>query len=94
MDPVASYHTHGGYAEGYHSELPSGTDMKSDRRLRIDGWVATPGGRLWHVDSDTMTVREVCGRGCLPQDPAYVAAEDGPLRPVMTYADLAAWERS
>jgi hypothetical protein len=89
---VASFHTHGTYSPLYASEWPTTQDMVTDASDDIDGYISTPGGRLWHVDSDTMTARELCGRGCLPQDPAYIAAEDGPLRPVLTYRDLLAWE--
>ncbi len=91
---LASFHTHGTYSPWYASEWPTTQDMATDASDRIDGYISTPGGRLWHVDTDTMTVRQLCGRGCLPQDPGYVAAEDGPLRPVMSYAQLAAWERT
>ncbi|TNC65993.1 DUF4329 domain-containing protein [Rubellimicrobium roseum] len=94
MRVVASFHTHSTYSPYYASEWPTTQDVATDAADDIDGYIATPGGRLWHVDTDTMTVRQLCGRGCLPQDPAYVAADDGPLRPVMTYGDLLAWERS
>jgi hypothetical protein len=90
---VASFHTHGTYSPWYASEWPTTQDVATDASDDIDGYISTPGGRLWHVDTDAMTVRQVCGRGCLPQDPNYVAADDGPLRRTMTYADLAAWER-
>ncbi len=91
---LASFHTHGTYSPWYASEWPTTQDMATDASDHIDGYISTPGGRLWHVDTDTMTVRQLCGRGCLPQDPDYVAADDGPLRPVMSYDQLAAWERS
>lgn len=90
---LASFHTHGTYSPRYASEWPTTQDMETDLSDSIDGYIATPGGRLWYVDTDTMTVRDLCGRGCLPQDPAYVAADDGPVRPLMTYADLLRWER-
>lgn len=92
MRLVASYHTHGTYSPYYASEWPTTQDMATDASDDIDGYISTPGGRLWHVDTDTMTVHEICGRGCLPQDPRYVAAEDGPLRPVMSYRELLIWE--
>ena len=94
MRVVASFHTHSTYSPLYASEWPTTQDVATDRASNIDGYIATPGGRLWHVDTDTMTVNQVCGRACLPQDPNYVAAEDGPLRPVMTYAQLLRWERA
>jgi hypothetical protein len=94
MRLVASYHTHGTYSPYYASEWPTTQDMATDASDDIDGYISTPGGRLWHVDTDTMTVRELCGRGCLPQDPHYVAAEDGPLRRVMSYQELRIWENT
>ncbi|WP_210526242.1 DUF4329 domain-containing protein [Rubellimicrobium arenae] len=94
MRLVASFHTHSTYSPYYASEWPTSQDVATDAIDDIDGYIATPGGRLWHVDTDTMTVRQLCGRGCLPQDPNYIAADDGPLRPVMSYNDLLAWEQS
>ncbi len=93
MRLVASFHTHGSYSPYYASEWPTTQDVLTDASTGIDGYIATPGGRLWHVDTDTMTVRDLCGRGCLPQDPRYVASEDGPLRPTLTFRQLQAWER-
>ena len=94
MRLVASYHTHGTYSPYYASEWPTTQDGATDASDDIDGYISTPGGRLWHVDTDTMSVSELCGRGCLPQDPHYVAAEDGPLRPVMSYQELLIWENT
>lgn len=71
MVPVASFHTHGGYSAQYDSEVPSVTDIESDMSSGIDGYVATPGGRFWHIDHKTGTARLVCGEGCLMQDPNY-----------------------
>jgi hypothetical protein len=92
MTVLASFHTHGTYSPDYASEWPTTADMLTDAADGIDGYISTPGGRLWYVDTDTMTVRELCGRGCLPQDPRYRPAEDGPLRPVMSLEDLRRWE--
>jgi hypothetical protein len=94
MIVIASFHTHGTYSPWYASEWPTTQDVNTDAADGIDGYISTPGGRLWHVDTDTMTVRQICGRGCLPQDPRYRPEDDGPLRPVMTYDQLVAWERS
>lgn len=94
MSVLASFHTHSTYSPYYASEWPTAQDVATDRSSGIDGYISTPGGRLWHVDTDTMTVRQLCGRGCLPQDPGYDGAEDGPLGAVMTYRQLQAWERS
>lgn len=94
MTVLASFHTHGTYSPYYASEWPTAQDVMTDAQSGINGYISTPGGRLWHVDTQQLTVRDVCGRGCLPQDPNYVAAEDGPLRPLMTLGDLQAWEGS
>lgn len=68
FDPVASYHTHGGYLEDTFSELPSDYDIEGDAAEGIDGYVATPGGRLWYIDSVEMEAGLICGIGCLPMD--------------------------
>jgi hypothetical protein len=94
MRLVASFHTHGTYSPHYASEWPTTQDMATDASDDIDGYISTPGGRLWHVDTDTMTVHQMCGRGCLPQDPNYVAAEDGPVRRDMSYQELLIWENT
>jgi hypothetical protein len=78
---LASFHTHGTYSPRYASEWPTTQDVETDASDSIDGYISTPGGRLWYVDTDTMTVRDLCGRGCLPQDPNYVADDDGPCAP-------------
>jgi hypothetical protein len=92
MTVLASFHTHGTYSPSYASEFPTSTDMLTDAADGIDGYISTPGGRLWYVDTDTMTVRQLCGRGCLPQDPAYRPEDDGPVRPSFTLRDLQAYE--
>jgi hypothetical protein len=93
MTLLASYHTHGTYSPEYDSEFPTTTDMESDRAAGIDGYISTPGGRLWHVDSDTMTVTELCGVGCLPMDPNYQPDEAGRITTRYTYAGLQQHER-
>ncbi|MFN3226486.1 MAG: DUF4329 domain-containing protein [Hyphomicrobiales bacterium] len=71
IEPVASFHTHGGYDPDSWSEIPSVDDMLADEEEGVDGWVATPGGRLWFLDTTEMTARQMCGLGCLRQDPAF-----------------------
>ena len=93
MTLLASYHTHGTYSPEYDSEFPTTTDMNTDRAANIDGYIATPGGRLWHVDSDTMVVVELCGLGCLPMDPGYRPDEAGRITARYTYAALRQHER-
>lgn len=85
---TASYHTHGGFSPDYSSELPSGTDMEGDEDEAIDGWVATPGGRLWYIDTTDMVTFQICGIGCLPSDPEFIAGDSGIIEQSYSYDDL------
>lgn len=85
---VASYHTHAAFSRDYDSELPSGADMEGDEDEGIDGWVATPGGRLWYIDTETMETYQVCGIGCLPSDPNFIAGDSGLIEQSYSYDDL------
>ncbi|MEM9249032.1 MAG: DUF4329 domain-containing protein [Pseudomonadota bacterium] len=87
-DPIASWHTHGAYSPDAFNELPSDTDVDADWEEEVDGWVATPGGRLWHVDGDARTVSLVCGRDCLPSDPEYDPETTGPIADFYDYDAL------
>lgn len=88
MVVIASYHTHSTYSPRYDSEVPSSTDMESDEAAGIDSYVATPGGRLWYVDSDTMVTGQICGIGCLYMDPNFVPAPKGDVKSVYTYDQI------
>jgi hypothetical protein len=77
--PVASWHTHAAWARGYDGEMPSIQDVEGDMAMGVNGWVGTPGGRLWFVDGRTGAIEQVCGRGCLPVDPGFVPKEHGPV---------------
>lgn len=79
VDVVSSWHTHAAWGEGYDGEVPSIQDVEGDMDQGINGWVGTPGGRLWHVDGRTGTMRQVCGRDCLPVDPNFFPEEHGPV---------------
>lgn len=76
---LASWHTHAAHDPGAWSEVPTLADILADRDEGIDGYVATPGGRLWHVDTSAMSVRQVCPQGCVPADPAFVPGEEGEI---------------
>ena len=88
MEVIASYHTHGTFDFAYHNELPSDVDMLSDRSLGVNGWIATPGGRLWFVDSGRMVAKQVCGVGCLPVAPGFYKAQAGEVSGGYTYEEL------
>jgi len=85
---TTSYHTHGAYSPDYYNEVPSGDDMEGDEEEGIDGWVATPGGRLWYIDTEDMIARQVCGIGCLTADPRFVAGDMGHIEQSYSYGDL------
>ncbi len=79
FDLIGSYHTHGAFSEDADSELPSVEDMQADMAEDVDGFIATPGGRIWHIDTIENISRMVCGRNCVVADPNF---EDGVLPPV------------
>ncbi|MCB2084661.1 MAG: DUF4329 domain-containing protein [Sphingomonadaceae bacterium] len=68
---VATFHTHGAYNVEFDSEVPSVQDLESDVSEQIDGFVSTPGGRLWRIDWQDEEARLVCDVGCLASDPRY-----------------------
>lgn len=85
---TASYHTHAGYSDNHIGEIPSGVDVDGDKRLGIDGYVSTPGGRLWHIDTSRMIISQVCGYGCLPKDRRFVKGSGGKIPQSYTYKEL------
>ncbi len=87
---IATFHTHGSFEVPYFNELPSETDMLSDRALNVDGWVATPGGRLWFIDSRAMVARQICGVGCLPVAPGFYKAQAGEIAQSYSFEALSA----
>ncbi|WP_299144975.1 DUF4329 domain-containing protein [uncultured Tateyamaria sp.] len=88
---VASYHTHGAYSPDYFTEVPSFDDMRTDIQDGTDGYVATPGGRLWYVDARNQVARQVCGRNCLIPDPDHREDPDFAVQPTYTLDDLRAF---
>ena len=89
LEVVASWHTHAAYDTGAWSEVPTVIDIEADEDEGIDGYVATPGGRFWFVDTETMEVVQLCDRGaCVPVDAAYVAGSEGDVWQSYTYQEL------
>lgn len=76
---LSSWHTHAAWGRGYDGEVPSTIDVEGDMRLGVNGWVSTPGGRLWFVNGQTGDTHQVCGRDCLPADPNFFPEEHGPV---------------
>ena len=87
---IASYHTHGAYAPGYDNEVPSSIDLQSDFDFGIDGYVSTPGGRVWLVDFQTMSTRQLCGLRCVMIDPKFVPQGEAGIRQVYNIRGLRA----
>ncbi len=77
VELVASVHTHGAYDPLVPAEFPTVMDIDSDHREGVNDYIATPGGRLWYVNGTTLTVRQLCNSGCLPQDPELQPGDDG-----------------
>jgi hypothetical protein len=67
----ATYHTHASYDPASYDEVPSTNDLRSDNARGLDGYISTPGGRLWFSHGESLTAWQLCGAGCLPQDPRY-----------------------
>mgnify|MGYP001029415348 CR=1 FL=1 len=88
MNAVSSWHTHAAWARGYDGEVPSIQDVQGDMSQGTNGWVGTPGGRLWFVDGTTGTMRQVCSRDCLPVDPNFYPEEYGPVARRYTLDEL------
>ncbi len=87
---VSSWHTHAAWAPGYDGEVPSTVDVEGDISRGTNGWVATPGGRLWFIDGSQGFLYQVCGRDCLPSDPGFYPEEHGPVEKQYTLGALRA----
>lgn len=85
---IASYHTHGAFDGGYDNEVPSAVDLTSDFDYGIDGYVSTPGGRIWLVDYQTRSTRQICGLGCVTSDPFFQPRDESAILPVFTVPEL------
>lgn len=85
---VASYHTHGAFDRGYFNEIPSDIDIESDADFWLNGYVSTPGGRLWFVDTRAEMVIQVCGIGCLPVSPGFYKGLNGEIAESYTFEAL------
>ncbi len=88
MRIIASYHTHAAYAPRFDSEVPSSTDLEGDISEGINGYVSTPGGRLWFTDGAAQNTVQICGVSCLPMDPRFRPEVRNPVRQSYTLAGL------
>jgi Domain of unknown function (DUF4329) len=87
---VSSWHTHAAWAQGYDNEVPSLIDVEGDLSQGINGWLATPGGRLWYINGQTGEIHQYCGAECLPSDPNSQMDARGPVDKHYTLSELRA----
>lgn len=80
LNPIASFHTHGAYNYDYDNEAPSLIDMEADIGNKVDGYIATPGGRMWRIDWRDKRAILICGARCLEQDPNYRPCKGYPVK--------------
>ncbi len=80
FDMFASYHTHGAFSFEADSELPSSNDLEADIEEGVDGYIATPGGRIWFIDSVKEVAILICGRNCTISDDRYEKDAFPPVR--------------
>lgn len=85
---LASYHTHGAFTVDYDTEVPSVSDLEADIFEGIDGYIATPGGRVWYDDSSRRAAVLLCGINCITSDPNFIQFENLPAGTVFNIDDL------
>lgn len=88
QNTVASYHTHGSYSRSYDNEVPSTGDLRSDFAFGTDGYVSTPGGRLWRVDHRQRIAILICGPLCIYADPRDDPSDAGHVAQSYTLGQL------
>jgi len=85
---LASYHTHGAFTVNYDTKAPSVSDLEADIFEGIDGYIATPGGRVWYDDSSRRAAVLLCGINCITSDPNFIQYESLPAGTVFNIGDL------
>lgn len=81
IETIASYHTHGAYDPDADAEVPSLSDIDADTDEDLDyGFISTPGGRFWLIDTRKQEVRMLCNLGCMPSDRDFVQGDWGPIK--------------
>lgn len=88
MAITASYHTHGDFDDGYFNEIPSDIDIEGDKQFYMNGYVSTPGGRLWYIDTQVMGAWQICGVACLPVSNRFQKGSAGDVAESYTYDAL------
>lgn len=85
---VANYHTHSAYDVAADSEVPSVLDLEGDMADGQVGYISTPGGRIWRTNVPYGVAIQICGLGCLYQDPNYEPGVFGPVKKRITIEAL------
>ncbi|MGV6887751.1 DUF4329 domain-containing protein [Rhodophyticola sp. SM2404] len=88
VEVLSSWHTHAAWAPSYDNEVPSTVDVEGDLSRGINGWVGTPGGRLWFINGQTGDMHQVCEEGCLPVDPNIGLDGNAPVAKNYTLEEL------
>lgn len=81
VEVIASYHSHGAFDVNADSEVPSVDDILGDREEEVDGYIVTPGGRVWFHDLESGRVVLICGPKCVISDPEH---SDDVFEPIAT----------
>jgi|GEM_PF-355533 len=85
---VASFHTHGAYLSQYENELPSPDDLLNDMVDGLDGYISTPGGRVWFTDASRDAALLICDEGCVTMDKNYVRDESRKIKERYTLREI------
>lgn len=88
---IASYHTHGALDPAEpdaNFELPSSDDLISDSEEGVDGYLSTPGGRFWFIDTVDELVILLGDTGYFEPDQLFVEDIDCPLQAEYSFEDI------
>ena len=88
MTALSSYHTHAAFDFNVDSEVPSAVDLEADIADALNGFIATPGGRVWRTDWWDQTTSLVCGIGCVHSDPRFVPGVMGSIADAFSLREL------
>lgn len=94
---VVAFHTHGAIDRRARAEIPSSLDFDTVAQERVDAFIATPGGRFWHLDFETATARLLCGpENCLPHQKIVAKSKEKEyaIPETLTKAQVVEIERS
>ncbi len=88
---IASYHTHGALDPAEpdaNFELPSSDDLISDSEEGVDGYLSTPGGRFWFIDTVDELVILLGDTGYFEPDQLFVEDIDCPMQAEYSFEDI------